>query len=61
MNQDSELKSIIQEGDIHKTNNGENLVFNPFNPNNKEITKHIIESISFPIWYQRINNKCKFI
>ena len=42
---DDELKSIIQEGDIHKTNNGENLVFNPFNPNNKEITKHIIESI----------------
>ena len=43
-NIDDELKSIIQEGDIHKTS-GDMLVFNPFNTNNKEITKHIIESI----------------
>ena len=44
-NEKDELKSIIQEGDVHKTNNGEKLVFNPFNPNNKEITKNIVESI----------------
>ena len=42
---DTELKSIIQEGDIHKTNDGERLVFNPFNSNNKEITTHIIQAI----------------
>ena len=41
---DDELKSIIQEGDIHKSEN-DVLIFNPFNSNNKEITKTILESI----------------
>ena len=43
--ENDELKSIIQEGDVHKTNNGERLLFNPFNQNNKEITKNIVETI----------------
>ena len=53
-NEKDELKSIIQEGDVHKTNNGEKLVFNPFNPNNKETRKTtsfskniIFENVSF--------------
>ena len=45
MNTDDEFKSLIQEGDIHKSNDGANMVFNPFNSNNKEISKNIIESI----------------
>ena len=39
-----ELKTIIQEGDIHKTDS-DMLIFNPYNPNNREITKSTIETI----------------
>ena len=37
------FKSIIQDGDV--TKNGENLIFNPFNPENKEITLNEVQSI----------------
>ena len=36
-------KSLQQDGDILKGQNG--LIFDPFNPNNKEITQTQVESI----------------
>ena len=38
-------KSITQDGDVHKDKETEELIFNPYNPNNKEITQHVIETI----------------
>jgi dsRNA-specific ribonuclease len=37
------IKSIMQDGDVIK--NGDNLIFNPFNPENKEITLNEVQSI----------------
>jgi dsRNA-specific ribonuclease len=36
-------KSILQDGDVIK--NGDQLIFNPFNPENKEITLNEVQSI----------------
>ena len=38
-----DIKSLIQEGDIVKVD--EELIFNPYNPNNKEITQKEVETI----------------
>ena len=38
-----DIKSLIQEGDIVKVD--EELIFNPYNPNNKEITLNEVQSI----------------
>ena len=38
-----ELKSILQDGDVTKS--GENLIFNPFNNENTEITLNDVQSI----------------
>ena len=40
---DITMKSIIQDGDVIK--NGDNLIFNPFNSENKEITLNEVQSI----------------
>ena len=40
-----ELKTILQDGDVHKDKNSEELIFNPFNPNNKEVSQNAIETI----------------
>jgi dsRNA-specific ribonuclease len=37
------LKSLTQDGDVIKC--GEKLIFNPFNPENKEITLNEVQSI----------------
>jgi dsRNA-specific ribonuclease len=37
------IKSLVQEGDVYKGDDG--LVFNPFNPNNHEITLNEVQSI----------------
>lgn len=37
------IKSILQDDDISKE--GENLIFNPYNPNNNEITLNDVQSI----------------
>ena len=40
---EDEIKTAIQDGDIVK--HGEELVYNPYNPNNKEITLNDVQSI----------------
>ena len=39
------FKSLIQEGDIIKTNEDGKLIFNPFNIENREITLNEVQSI----------------
>ena len=39
------VKSLIQEGDIIKTNEDGKLIFNPFNIENREITLNEVQSI----------------
>ena len=38
-----DTKTLLQDGDISK--NDEELIFDPFNPNNKEISQSQVESI----------------
>ena len=39
------LKTLLQDGDIHKDKDSEELIFNPFNSNNKEINENVIQTI----------------
>jgi len=39
------LKSMLQDGELQRDKENEKLVFNPYNPNNKEISVNIVESI----------------
>jgi len=40
---EEELKTIMQDGDV--SNNGEDLIFNPYNSDNREITLNEVQSI----------------
>lgn len=39
------IKTLIQEGDIKKDSSSDELIFNPYNENNREIEQGIVESI----------------
>lgn len=43
--QNDDMKSLLQDGDVHKDKQTEELVFNPYNKNNKEIDENAISSI----------------
>ena len=40
-----EIKSLLQDGELYTDKSSEELVFNPFNPKNTEISENIIHSI----------------
>ena len=44
-NNDDIIKSILQDDDVHKNKETEELIFDPYNPNNKEINQNVIETI----------------
>ena len=43
--QDDVIKTLLQDGDVHKDKQTEELIFNPYNQNNKEIDENAISSI----------------
>ena len=45
MVENEEIKSLLQEGDIYTDKTNDELVYNPFNPKNIEISENIIQSI----------------
>ena len=44
-NDENIMKSILQDDDVHKNKETEELIFDPYNPNNKEISQNVIETI----------------